>query len=330
MKTLIWAAVIFFLAWVRPICGQLNSPLKLIQRIPMPDVSGRIDHLSIDVHGRRLFVSALGNDTVEVLDLASGKDIHSISGMREPQGVFFVPQSNKLFVANGGDGVVKVLNGSNYKLLSTVHFPSDADDIRYEAAKRLIFVGYGRGGIGVLNAMTGRELGTVKLRGHAEAFEVGNGGASIYVNVPTAKEIAVVDWKQRRVVSRWTMVKYRDNFPMAFDAADHRLFVACRRPDELLVLNSRSGRVLAHLPVIGDADDLYYDSVRHRIYVSGGEGAISIVRQANANHYRLLSTLPTALGARTSLFVPQLNRFYLAVPRRGSQPAEIRVYSVNP
>lgn len=330
MKNSIWMALLFCLAWIPGACGQSRPPLNLIQQIPMPGVSGRIDHLSIDVHGHLLFVSALGNDTVEVLNLASGKDVHQITGMMEPQGVFFVPRLNKLFVANGGDGVVKVLNGSSYQLLSTVHFPSDADDIRYDAALRLIFVGYGSGGIGVLDAMTGRELGAVKLRGHAEAFEVENGGARIYVNVPTAEEIAVVDWKQRRVVARWPMVKYRDNFPMAFDGAHHRLFVACRRPDELLVLNSRSGRVLAHLPVIGDADDLYYDSVRHRIYVSGGEGAISIVRQANANHYRLLSTLPTALGARTSLFVPQLNRFYLAVPRRGSQPAEIRVYSVNP
>jgi len=329
MKKLIWTALIIFLAWVPPACGQSAPPLKLIQRILMPGVSGRIDHLSIDVHGHRLFVSALGNNTVEVLNLVSGKDVHQITGMREPQGVFFVPQSNKLFVANGGDGVVKVLDGTSYKRLSEVHFSSDADDVRYDAAQRLIFVGYGSGGIGVLNAMTGRELGTVKLRGHAEAFEVENGGARIYVNVPTAEEIAVVDWKQRRVVDRWPMVKYRDNFPMAFDAEHHRLFVACRRPAELLALDSRSGRVLAHLPVVGDADDLYYDSARHRIYVSGGHGAISIVRQVDANHYRLMTTIRTALGARTSLFVPQLNRFYLAVPRHGSRSAEIRVYSVS-
>jgi DNA-binding beta-propeller fold protein YncE len=295
----------------------------------MPGVSGRIDHLSVDVKGGRLFVAALGNDTVEVLDLAASKDIHSITGMREPQGVFYVPESNRLFIANGGDGVVSVLDGRSYKLLSTVHFSSDADDIRYDPTHRLVYVGYGEGGLGVLSAMTGKELGTIPLRGHPEAFEVENGGARIYVNVPTAKEIAVADWNRRSVILRWPLEQYRDNFPMAFDIASHRLFVVCRRPPELLVLDSDTGRMVAHLAVAGDADDLYYDAVRRRIYVSGGQGMISVVDQVDADHYRLRETIPTAPGARTSLYVPELNRFYLAVPRHGTQAAEIRVYAVN-
>ena len=328
MKSCTCFALICWLAWVPGLWGQ-GPPLKLVETIPMPGVRGRIDHLSIDVKGRRLFVSALGNDTVEVLDLASGKDIHSITGMHEPQGVYYVPASNRIFVANGDDGVVRVLDGSTYRQLSAVQLSSDADDIRYDAAKKLIFVGYGSGGIAVLDAMTGRELGTIKLRGHAEAFEVENGGSRIYVNVPEAREIAVADWNRRTVIAQWPMEKYRDNFPMALDRARRRLFVVCRRPAELLALDSRSGKVVAHLAVAGDADDVYYDAARRRLYVSGGQGAISVVDQADADHYRLRTSIPTAPGARTSLFVPQMDRFYLAVPRHGSQAAEIRIYAVN-
>ncbi len=311
------------------LAAQSGAPLKLLQRIPMPGVAGRIDHLSIDLKGHRLFVSALGNNTVEVIDLASGKVVHTIRGMREPQGVFYVPSSDKLFVANGGTGIVKVLDGRTYKLLATVRFPSDADDIRYDRANQRVFVGYGTGGIGVLDAMTGKALGTIKLRGHAEAFEVESGGARIYVNVPTAEEIAVADWNSRSVIERWPMRRYRDNFPMGFDQAHHRLFVACRRPAVLLVLDPQSGRILAHLPVTRDADDLYYDASNHRIYLSGGQGEITVVGQTDADHYRLLANIPTAPGARTSLLVPQLKRFFLAVPSRGAHAAEIRVYAVN-
>jgi DNA-binding beta-propeller fold protein YncE len=324
-----WRLLVCWLAWAPGLCAQAGPPLKLVQTIPVPGVAGRIDHLSADVKGRRLFVSALGNNTVEVLDLVSGKDIHSIAGMREPQGVFYVPESGRIFIANGDDGSVRVLDGRSYKVLSTVHFPSDADDIRYDAAHKLVYVGYGSGGLGVLDGMTGKELGTIPLRGHPEAFEVTDGGARIYVNVPTAKEIAVADWNGRSVIQRWPMANYRDNFPMAIDKAQHRLFVVCRRPAELLALDSESGKVLAHLAVAGDADDVYYDEARRRIYVSGGQGAISVVDQVDYDRYSLVTSVTTVPGARTSLFVPGLNRFYLAVPRRGAQAAEIRVYAVN-
>lgn len=328
MKSLLPISLICGLILLPNLFAQ-GPPLTLVETIPMPGVRGRIDHLSIDVKGRRLFVSALRNDTVEVIDLASGKDMHSIGGMHEPQGVFYVAASNTIFVANGDDGVVRILDGSSYRQLATVQLPSDADDIRYDAAGKLNFVGYGSGGIAVLNAMTGRELGTIKLRGHAEAFEVENGGTRIYVNVPDANEIAVADWNRRSVIERWPMEKYRDNFPMAIDRTRHRLFVVCRRPADLLALDSRSGKIVAHVGVVRDADDVYYDKTRRRLYVSGGQGAISVVDQLDADHYRLETTLPTAPGARTSLFVPQLSRFYLAVPRHGNREAEILVYAVS-
>lgn len=329
MRKSMWFTLVCWLAGVPGLCAQAGPPLKLVQTIPMPGVEGRIDHLSVDVQGRRLFVSALGNDTVEVLDLTSGKDVHSITGMHEPQGVFYVPESGRIFIANGDDGSVNVLDGRSYKVLSTVHFASDADDIRYDAAHKLVYVGYGSGGLGVLDGMTGKELGTIPLRGHPEAFEVTDGGARIYVNVPTVRQIAVADWNRRSVIQQWPLASYHDNFPMAIDKVEHRVFVVCRRPAELLVVDSKSGNVVAHLAVAGDADDIYYDGARRRIYVSGGQGIISVVDQVDANHYRLHAAVPTAPGARTSLFVSALNRLYLAVPHRGAQGAEIRVYAVN-
>lgn len=329
MKSCAWFLLICCLAWVPGLYAQAGAPLKLAGNIPMPDVRGRIDHLSVDVKGGRLFVSALGNDTVEVIDLAAGMDIHSITGMQEPQGVFYVPESNRIFVANGGDGSVHILDGTSYQPLSTVRFPSDADDIRYDAAHERIYVGYGSGGLGVLDAMTGKELGTVSLRGHPEAFEVADSGAKIYVNVPTAEEIAVADWNRRSVLLRWPMANYRDNFPMAFDELEHRLFVVCRRPAELLVLDAKSGKVITQVAVAGDADDVYYDAARRRIYVSGGQGFISVVKEVDYDRYLLVTSVPTASGARTSLFVPALDRLYLAIPRRGSAIAEIGVYEVR-
>lgn len=329
MKSCARLLLICWLVWVPGLCAQAGAPLKLVANIPMPEVRGRIDHLSVDVKGGRLFVSALGNDTVEVLDLASGKDIHSITGMQEPQGVFYAPESNRIFIANGGDGSVHILDGSSYQPLSIVQYSSDADDIRYDAVHKQVYVGYGSGGLGVLDAMTGKELGTVRLRGHPEAFEVTDGGARIYVNVPTENVIAVADWNRRSVILRWPMANYRDNFPMAFDKLEHRLFVVCRRPAELLVLDAKSGKVITHIAVAGDADDVYYDAARRRIYVSGGQGFISVVKEVDYDRYLLVTSVPTASGARTSLFVPALDRLYLAIPRRGSAIAEIGVYEVR-
>lgn len=310
--------------------AQSGAPLEPVQTITMPGVEGRLDHLSVDLEGSRLYVSALGNNTVEILDLDSGKVGSRIRGLREPQGVLYVPESGKLFVANGADGTVRIFNAGTDQLLSSVRFPSDADDLRYDQAAGIVYVGYGEGGLGALSAMTGKEVGRILLPGHPEGFAVEKGGGRIYVNVPSRREIAVVDWEKHAVILRWPMRKYQANFPMAFDSVHHLLFVVCRRPSEFLALDPESGKTLAHLPVVGDADDIYYDAARQRIYVSGGGGAISVIAQTDAKHYQTLATISTAPGARTSLFVPEFDRFYSAVPARPGHSAEIRVYEVEP
>lgn len=313
-----------------PVAIQAGEPLRLVQKIPLPSVEGGIDHLGVDVQGQRLFISALGNNTLEVLDLREGRRLTSITGLREPQGIFFVPKVNKLFVANGDDGTCTVFDGSSYKLLTAVHFSSDADNVRYDSGQNQVYVGYGEGALGILDATTGQKLADLPLRGHPESFRLEESGTRIFVNVPTADHtIAVLDRRKRSVIATWT-VEAEGNFPMALNEPGHRLLVVTRKPARLIVLDTESGKTVASQPVVGDADDAFYDAAHKRVYVSGGEGFIDIFDQRDPDHYQLIGRIPTASGARTSLFVPELNRFYLAVPHRGNQIAEIRVYEARP
>jgi hypothetical protein len=304
--------------------------LREVHIIPIHNVEGRIDHFGVDIQGQRLFVAALGNNTVEVLDLREGKRLKSITGLKEPQGVFFVAKVNKLFVANGDDGTCRIFDGSSYKLLATVHFSSDADNVRYDADRNQIYIGYGEGALGILDAATGQKLADIPVGGHPESFRLEEHGPRIFVNVPTANHIiAVVDRAKRSAIGTWSL-EAQANFPMALDEADHRLLVVTRRPARLVVLDTQSGKSVASEPAVGDADDLFYDLAHKRVYISGGEGFIDIFDQRDPEHYDRRGRIRTASGARTSLFVPELHRFYLAVPHRGNQKAEIRAYEVQP
>jgi DNA-binding beta-propeller fold protein YncE len=307
-----------------------SPPLRMVQTIPLPNVEGRIDHLAVDLKGQRLFIAALGNNTVEVLDLYAGKRIRSITGFREPQGVAFIPEFNKLFVANGKSGACDAFDGSSFKPIKSIKFSEDADNIRYDTASRRIYVGYGSGALGIIDAENGDQLGAIKLDGHPESFQLEKSGPRIFVNIPTAQKIAVVDREKRAVTAAWPTPAAKENFPMALDEEHHRLFVGARKPAKLMVFDTESGKVVTELPSPGDADDIFYDAARRRIYISGGEGFIGIIQQQDADHYKTLTKIPTVAGARTSLFVPELNRLYLAVPHRGRQRAEVRVYEAQP
>lgn len=310
------------------------EPLRLLAVIPLPEVRGRIDHFDVDLAHRRLFMSALGNDTLQVFDLHANKPIQSISGLHEPQGVTYVPKSDRLFVANGDDGSVRMFDGHTYELLEVIHFPSDADDTRYDAHTNQVFVGYGGdkdAALGVLDGATGRILKTIKLPGHPESFQLEESGHRIFVNVPTAaNRIAVISRNEGKVVAMWALGGAQDNFPMALDEKDHRLFVATRTPAELIVLDTESGEVIARTQAVGHADDMWYDEARKRIYVSGGSGFISVIQQEDVTHYRRIAEIRTLPGGRTSCFVPALNRLYLGVWGRGRQPEMLRVYEPQP
>jgi DNA-binding beta-propeller fold protein YncE len=306
------------------------APLKLVTTIPLAGVNGRFDHFSIDVKGNRLFVAALGNDTVEVIDLAAGRRSQSVSGMSKPQGVLFVARRNELLVANGENGTLKVLDATDFKVKKTFRDLPDADNVRLDRNSGAAWVGYGDGALAQVAPAQQEVMARIKLPGHPESFQFERDGSRIFINIPDANQIAIVDAKNHEIVRKCPMEKFRANFPMALDEAEHRLFVGCRRPARLAIFDTQSGKQVLDLPISGDTDDLFYDTRRRRVYVSCGEGFIDIVSQESADAYTPLAKVQTASGARTSFFSSELDRLYLAVPERGTQKAEIRVYRPDP
>src|SRR5262249_27209215 len=259
-------------------CAQTAQPLHLEKKIELPDVQGRIDHMSLDIKGQRLFVAALGNNTVEVVDLKAGKRVNTISGLKEPQGVLYVPAANRLYIANGGDGTVRVFDGTSLKQLQTLEYGDDADNLRYGFGKQHIYVGYGSGGLGEFDP-EGHKIADTKLDAHPESFQLEKNSSRIYVNLPKSLKVAVIDREKRTVVASWQTGGPLANYPMALDEATHRLFVVTRFPARLLVFNTQTEKVIHSLPTVGDCDDVFYDQKRKQIYASGGEGAISVFAQ---------------------------------------------------
>lgn len=321
-------AALIILAALSSLKALPNPPLRFETSIALPDVRGRIDHLSIDTQGGRLFVAALGNNTVEVIDLKARRRIHTISGLHEPQGVLYVPSVNRLFVANGDDGTVRIFDGSSYAAFKTIPLGEDADNIRYDAERHVIYVGYGSGGLAVLNE-DGVKTADIPLDAHPESFQLEKGGPHIFVNLPNSRKIAVIDRAKRSIVANWGTGAATANFPMALDEPDHRLFVVCRQPAKLLVLDTENGRVVASLPAVGDSDDVFYDAALKRICASGGDGAVSVFEQQSPDRYKEITKIATVNGARTSFFSPVFRSLYVAARRQGSEAAAIRVYAAR-
>ena len=285
--------------------------------------------MASDINGQRLFIAALGNNSLEVIDLRAGKRIHSISELREPQGVAYVGEANQIYVACGGDGAVNVYDANSFRLVTTLRDLEDADNARYDAAAKRVFVGYGGGALAIIDTTTAKHIADIKLAAHPESFQLEPKGNRIFVNVPTTKHVAVVNREKSSAITTWPLKSAAANFPMALDEANRRLFVGCRQPAALTVLDSDSGKEIAGVAIDGDTDDVFYDRKRSRIYISCGAGFIDVLDCNALPPYHLTEKIPTASGARTSLFVSELNRLYLAVPHRGNQPAEVRVYETT-
>jgi DNA-binding beta-propeller fold protein YncE len=324
-----YVAVALCCTGIVTVAAQSAAPLKLKQTIPLSGVEGRIDHFAFDPAGERLFVCALGNNTVEVLDLRKGDRVHSITGLGAPQGVAYVPDVNRLFVANDKGGICRIYDGKSFQAVGELNLEDGADNVRHDDARKKIYVGFGSGGIAVINAPDGQQVGSIKLSAHPEAFQLEKNGSRIFVNVPNSRHVAVIDRDKGEVVATWKTDLAVGNFPMALDEANHRLFVGCRLPSRLVVLNTDSGDVVAKINISGDSDDVFYDSKRHRIYAICGAGKIDIIEQTDPKTYKALTKVDTANGARTGLFVPERDTLFVAVPHRGPQQAEIRSYQVE-
>jgi len=304
-----------------------TNTFKLFKTIPLPGIKGRFDHFALDAPGGRLFVAALGNNTLEVLDVAAGKHLKSIPGLHKPTGVVFLSELDQIGVANGDDGTFKLFDGASYELVNNLPGLDDADNVRRDPKTGLIYLGYGNGALAILDGAGRKKIGEVKLPAHPESFQLEADGPRIFVNVPDRKQIAVIDRDKREVIAQWHIEKLDANFPLALDGPNHRLFVGCRRPVPwIMVLNTATGNLVKVHSISGDTDDLFYDAKRKRIYASCGAGFIDVISQTDSNNYETLGKIPTRAGARTSFFSPYSDQLYLAVPQRGRQEAEIRIY----
>ena len=303
-----------------------QQALKLEKEIPMPGVKGRIDHLDIDLQDQIVFVAALGNNTVEAVDLKSGKVVHSITGLSEPQGVTYIPKHHELFVANGGTGECIFYDTKSWQKTASVKYGDDADDVRYDAEADLVYVGYGSGGIGIIKSATHQKAGDIPLSAHPESFQLDAKTGKLWVNLPGAGQVAMADIPTRKVEAQWKRVLPRANFPMAYDAAGHRLFIGYRFPATLKVLDSRSGKELFSSGMVGDVDDFYWDEKTKQLFISGGSGSINIFMDTGNNIFKQIADIKTRGGARTSLWVPELRTFILAARATDGQPAALQVY----
>ncbi|WP_165775231.1 YncE family protein [Nitrosotalea sinensis] len=307
-----------------------SSSLKLIQTIQLPNVSGRIDHMDIDLDGKRLFVSELGNNSVDVIDLTTEKHIKSITGLHEPQGIVFVPNTNKIFVANGQDGTVQIFDASTYSLVNTISLTGDADNIHYDQYQKLVYVGFGNGGLAIIDPTKLELLDIIKLDGHPESFQISDKlQPGIFVNVPEDNSIAIIDAQKRTISTKWQNSEAGGNYPMALDDGNHRLFIVYRSPSQLQVINTDTGKPVAKLDIVKDADDIFFDNKTGQIYITGGEGYLDVISQKDANNYQEIAKTPTGDGGRTSLFVPQLDRLYIAVPDYSGSDAKLLVFETH-
>ncbi|TAN13046.1 MAG: YncE family protein [Chitinophagaceae bacterium] len=301
--------------------------LQFEKSILLPNVKGRIDHLAMNEKDKIIYVAALGNNSLEIVDLQKGKVIHTIKGLDEPQGVAYISPTDEIFVANGGNGACYFYNVHTFKKTDSVQLSSDADDAFYDPVSNKIYVGYGSGGIAVIDAVTHRLISRINLPAHPERFQLDKPSGKIYANLPDAHTIGVIDLNQMKLMKEWKTNHLHANFPMALDTLHHRLFIGYRQPATLAVLDSRTGKVISTMPMTGDADDMYFDEAAQRIYVSGGSGYINIFQQKDADTYHKIADIPTQRGARTSLLVPRLHLFLVAERAEGNREAQLLIYS---
>lgn len=300
--------------------GVLVAPLREIRRIKLPGVSGRIDHLAIDLDGQRLFVAALGADEVEIVDMRTGTRIAQLKDLPEAQGVAYVASLHRLFVAAGGSGEVVAFEG-DHRVGAVAGLP-DADNLRYFAPTGQLVVGFGRG-LALIDPATLTIQQRIALPGHPEAFELAEHGVEMYVNVPEVKRIEVVDRRTGKTTAEWPVEPEAANFPMVLDETAHRLYVGTRRPAKLLVYDTTNGHVVIKRPLCSDVDDLFLDRVRSRVLAVCGEGAVDIVSTREPMAAAPAQRVTTSAGARTGLFVPSMNTLFVASPARLLGPAHI-------
>jgi DNA-binding beta-propeller fold protein YncE len=302
--------------------------LELESKIPLGTVTGRIDHLALDPSRKRVFIAELENNSVAIVDLGGGKLRNRISGLREPQGVGYVPSVDMLYVANGGDGTVRAFKGEDFAAAERQVLDSDADNVRVDADTARVYVGYGAGALAVIDPASQMRVRDIALPAHPESFQISRSTRQIFVNLPNAGAIVVLDGAGDGPRWTWSTANYQGNFAMALDEEHGTVVIVYRRPAKISVRAIRDGAVIADRDTCGDADDVFVDSKRQRLYVTCGEGFIDVF-DAVAD-YTHLARIATRHGARTSLYMPTLDRLAVAVRASWANAAELWVYRPLP
>jgi hypothetical protein len=311
--------------------ARTQAPLTLAAAIELPGVEGRIDHLAFDGEHERVFVAALGNDTVEVVDLPALRVVRSLQA-GEPQGILCLPERDCVVFTSGKAGTCEVYGTESLERVARVEVGDDADNLRYDARSQRVYVAWGSGALAVIDARSWKRVANIALSGHPESFQLDAEGKRAYVNVPGAHEVAVVDLETAKVVTAWRLDEAQQNYPMALIPADSSapalLLVGCRAPAKLVARSLPGGDAVAALELSGDVDDLFWDARRRRVYCACGEGFVDVLERTESG-FRPLAKVATAPGARTALFVPESNGLFVAVPHRDGQRAEVRIFDVK-
>jgi len=308
----------------------LSAPLELVASIPLPGVEGRIDHLALDEAHGRLFVAALGNGTLEVVDLAEKKVRKHAEGLREPQGVLYLSAKDEVWVSEGGGGVLDIYRGETLELLERIRLGPDGDNLRFDAETQQVWLGYAAGSLAWIDAAGRKALGHARLPAHPEAFALESKGPRVFANVPGERGVCVIDRLKQEQVAFWPVEAAQANYPLLLLQETKELCLGCRSPGKLVVLDSDSGKQRQALELSGDVDDLWLDEARGRIYAACGEGTLDVfARKAPKEPWERLAVVPTAKGARTACFSAARKQLFLAVPKSGEKPAEIRVYETR-
>jgi hypothetical protein len=322
-----------------PVDAQDKEALHLVQTIPMPNVKGRLDHMDVDVKGKRLFVAGLENGSLEVVDLQAGKWLKSIPGFKKTQGVAYVSSLNKVFVASGDDGMLRVFRGDTLELLDAIKLDLGPNRVAYDPRTKVLYVGYGGkdasqdyGEVAIIDAKTDKHIGDIRVEAPPAELLLDKSGKTLFVSVPPSK-VQVVGTKKREVVSTWSVSSQRDG-DGAFDEKSHRLIMGTRTPPQVIAMDSRTGKEVAVLPTVDGMDGVYFDAAHKRAYVSGGRdydvGYVFAYQQKDGDHYDTIAKISTRPGAGTSFWSPQLNRYYVAAPAHDNEQAAILVFEPQP
>ena len=303
--------------------------LQLETKIPLGAVSGRIDHMAVDLARQRLFVAELGNDSVGVVDVGGNKVVRTIAGLKEPQGVGYVASTDTLYVANARDGSVWLYQGADYAPSGHIELGSDADNIRVDVGANQVFVGYGSGALAVIDPVKKLKVADITLKAHPEGFQLDRESSRIFVNVPDAGEIAVVDRATGKQTANWSMQIGASHFPMALDQEAKQVLTVFRSPPRVGVLAMGDGKVAKSLDTCSDSDDVFVDAKLHRIYVVCGGGFVDVF-DARQDTLPRIAHILTVTGARTGLFVSELDRLFVAARAQSGQPAAIWVFRPVP